>query len=114
MKYGKKEVAESRAWLEGVVKPGDTVYTVVRHVSRSGMSRRIDLYTIKGGEMVYLTGHVACLLGYSRAGGSNHGLTVVGCGMDMGFHLVYNLAVSLFCPEKYDHDKAYSLTHRWI
>lgn len=35
--------AEARANLLKLLKPGDTVYTVLKHVSSSGMSRVIDL-----------------------------------------------------------------------
>ena len=35
------------------------------------------------------------------------GVKVGGAGMDMGFHLVYNLAAVLF-------DDGYALEHKWI
>lgn len=34
---------EARKRLKEVLKPGDTVYTILRHVSRSGMTRHISL-----------------------------------------------------------------------
>ena len=34
-----KERDEARARLREILKPGDTVYTVLRHVSASGMSQ---------------------------------------------------------------------------
>lgn len=91
-----QEKAEAREHLLGLLKPGDTVRTVLRHVSRSGMSRRIDLYLAKGDELLYLSGWAAQAMGdrVSRAGG----IIVGGCGMDMGFHLVYNLGWALW-PE---------------
>ena len=33
---------EAIANLREILKPGDTVYTILRHVSKSGMSRVID------------------------------------------------------------------------
>lgn len=95
------ERAEAVATLRKLCRPGTTVYTICRHVSRSGMSRRIDLYIIqpyrrsRGWPRVrheprYITSLVAKALGYRlhREGG----LIVGGCGMDMGFHLVHNLS----------------------
>jgi hypothetical protein len=41
--------AERAEWLEDMraqLPPGSTVHTVLRHVSRSGMSRAIDLYAL--------------------------------------------------------------------
>lgn len=81
-----------REWL----KPGDTVYTIIRHVSRSGMQREISLKLLRrDGEVPYhLDGNVALALG-DRIG-KHDGVIVGGCGMDMGFHVVYNLSATLF------------------
>jgi hypothetical protein len=46
MKYTKAEVEQAREGLGRLVKSGDTIYTVLRSLSRSGMLRRIDLFTI--------------------------------------------------------------------
>ena len=135
MKYTKQDVAESRSLLLKWLKPGDTIYTVLRHVSRSGMSRKIDLYKIEDGQPIFLTGHAAKVLG-ERWDFDRGGIVVGGCGMDMGFHLVYNLSYALFkdgfecigdgCPAN-DHnngdrdytphmhsDPGYALNHRWM
>lgn len=100
MKYTKAEKAEALEQLRSVLRPGDTVYTILRHVSRSGMSRCIDpvVFTGKRGP-TYLRGMMA------RAGvfpmhRSGDGPDVGGCGMDMGFHLVYNLGRTLW-PDGY-------------
>lgn len=88
------------------VKPGKTIYTVVRHVSSSGMTRRISLFvvapytTTRDGkktttqEIVDITGYAAHALGYTRH--REGGLIVQGCGMDMCFHVVYNLGRVMF------------------
>jgi hypothetical protein len=82
-----------REWL----KPGDTVHTILRHVSRSGMQRVIQLVRIEPGE----TSHEARVLhiGWSAAralgmryDNKREGIVVGGCGMDMGFALVYELS----------------------
>jgi hypothetical protein len=43
-KMNKKEIeqAEAKAALLKILKPGDTVNTILRHVSRSGMMRHIS------------------------------------------------------------------------
>ena len=86
--------AEAIAVLRKRLKPGDTVYTVLRHVSASGMSRRIDLYVIRGNRPEFLTGWVGKVLGYTHH--KDGGLLVGGCGMDMGFHLVHSLGYALW------------------
>ena len=82
--------------LRQMLKPGDTVYTDVVHVSRSGMYRVIRMYVIRDNRPQCIDNLAADLLeGYD----SNHeGCQAHGVGMDMGFHLVYNLGYALF-PE---------------
>jgi len=83
----------------------DTVYCVLRHVSASGMSRNIDFYIIKNNQPLFITGLIANLLGLKRA---KEGLTVKGCGMDMGFATVYNLSATLWPGN------GYALNATWI
>ncbi len=103
-KYSKAEVEEARAKLRDWLKPGDTVYTVIDHVSRSGMSRNIRVVVLKadgkGKEPVALHPNhsVAVVLGYGRAKRGD-GLVVGGCGMDMGFHIVHSLGYALWGKE---------------
>ena len=97
--------AESLEQLRKLLPEGATVYTVLRSVAKSGMSRRIDLYTVVGGELRFLSGYVGEVLGYKR--GKGDGLTVGGCGMDMGYHLVHSLSQAMF-------GDGYKLEHRWI
>lgn len=84
-------IAKLREWL----RPGDKVYCIVRHVSRSGMQRRIDLYKSTDEGMMFLTGYAAKALGW-RWDNRKGGIVVDGCGMDMCFHTVYNLSAILF------------------
>lgn len=86
---------ESRKALLESIKPGDTIHTVLRHVSKSGMSRRIDLYKLTADGPLFLTYHVARLCGYSLPD-KGQGLRTDGCGMDMGFDAVYTLGRYLF------------------
>lgn len=88
------------------------VYTILRRVSASGMSRAISLKIIHNGELIDITYTAAQALGEKviEVNGQN-AIRVQGCGMDMGFHLVYNLASVLFTGQ----DRAgYELKQRWI
>lgn len=106
----KTEQQEAKANLLRYLQPGDTVYCILRHVSRSGMLRRIDLYTFKDNWPVFLSGYACNLMGWSRGKSYSdpEGIRISGAGMDMGFHLVYELSGALF-P-----DNAYALKHEWI
>lgn len=91
--------------LKNTLKEGDTIYTVLRHVSRDGMSRQIDVYVIRNNEPRYLSYWTAKALDYRQA--KNGAAQVGGCGMDMGFHLVDSLSYALF-------KKPYALQQRWL
>ena len=121
-------VERLRNWL----KPGDTVYTMVVHRSRSGMQRSIKAYYMEDNKPRFLSYNVAKALGW-RFDDDREAVIVSGCGMDMGFHLVYELAQTLWpdgyacigdkCPSN-DHrngghstthsDGGYALTQRWL
>ena len=92
MKYSQQEVEEALAKLRELLKPGDTVNTILRHVSRSGMSRSISLISADMQELDYWASRV---LGDS-IDQKHGGIRIGGCGMDMGFALVYNLSARLF------------------
>jgi len=87
-----KEDAISR--LREMFPPGSSVFSKVVHVSRSGMSRRIEFYQIKGGDIFNVTYLLARVLKCTQH--KHGGLYVGGCGMDMSFHCVYNLACVLY------------------
>ena len=95
------------------LKRGETVHCILRHVSRSGMQRVIQLVVFRKNQPLWIGYAAAKLLGY-RYDENREGIIVGGCGMDMGFHLVYNLSNALFCLKKYDHDSAYALKHSWL
>ena len=136
---------EAKEYLLTILAPGDVVYTSLDHVSQSGMTRRISVFVSKvnkeynnGNPYIQrITWHVSKLLGYSL---KNDALVVGGCGMDMGYSVVYNLSSRLFkdnfecigehCPSN-DHsnsvfdrskenvgrlhsDGGYALRHEWL
>lgn len=122
-KEGKKQIRQQAIeTLRGMLKPNDRIYCTVRHVARSGMSRRIDFYKADGDRMAYLTGLIARALDYRI--GKDRGLIVGGCGMDMGFAVVYELGYALWpngTPEPHgtrngepDNVGGYALKHEWL
>lgn len=64
-------------------------WTIVRSVSKSGMSRVIDVYVIVNNEMHCLTYHTSIVLGWKLH--KDRGMIVDGCGMDMCYHAVDSL-----------------------
>jgi len=108
--YAKKQL------LEFYLKEGDTIYTILRSVSSSGMSRTISLKVAREGRILDLTYFAADVLGWPLVEkNGSRALRVGGCGMDMGFHTVYTLASVLF-RDKYEgqeFDAGYSLEQAW-
>lgn len=141
MKVAKAERERCIEEMRKHCPPGSTVHTVLEHVSRSGMSREIRtvLLSCDGDRVVDLHPNymVSQILGDDRQG-KHDGVIVGGCGMDMGFHIVYSLSRALYpngfecvgekCPSN-DHsngdrdytpghtvhsDGGYALSHRWL
>lgn len=88
------------------------------HVARSGMSRSIVPMLVVDGEPMIVSGRAAVVLGWptSRAGS---GVRVDGCGVDMGFHLVYTLSHLLYEGHRPDwlagdESAGYELAYRWL
>lgn len=120
---GKAARAEyCKAELHQLLVPGDKVYCILRSVSSSGMSRAISLYVKSAGDMRNVDSLIADALGYKLA--KQAGVMVSGCGMDIGFHLVYSLGCALW-PNgtgthhgsrngKPDTDGGYALKHVWL
>jgi hypothetical protein len=121
--------------LRESLKPGDTLHCVIRYVSRSGMSRGIDVYKLHEERPDWLSYRVAKAIG-ERYNEKRECLSVSGCGIDMGFHVIYNLSRVLWpdgfecigegCPSN-DHsngdrdytphhhaDGGYALRQKWL
>jgi hypothetical protein len=102
------------------LKPGETVWTVLRHVSASGMSRTIDLFVIRKGRPRRISHLVARAVGYGFDR-DRMGIKSQGGGMDMGFEAVYNLGYALW-PKgvksgyagKPETDGGYALKQEWF
>lgn len=109
------EREHSRERLSAMLTPGDTVYTMVRNVSSSGMSRTMSLYIVKDNRLVNITYYAAHALEWPlvEKNGSRV-LRVSGAGMDMGFHTVYTLSRVLFAATMPSGDAGYALKQEWI
>lgn len=98
--------ADILANLREMMPPGSTVYTILRHKSANGMSRRISVIVIEDGEIRQPDYMAAEALGL-RMHPTQEGIVVKGCGMDMGFHLVHSLSSALY-------GDGFALKHRWL
>ena len=117
------EQAEALGRLREWVKPGDTLYTQLKSVSRSGMSRVIQVLKMENNEPRYLGYNIALALDW-RYDRNKEGLKVSGCGMDMGFHVVYTLGQALWpngTPTPHgtrngepDSAGGYAIKQRWL
>lgn len=87
--------AQAIAWVRKICPPGTRVYCTLRKVSRSGMMRHISMAVIEDGALRDITWLVADIIG-ERMDRDTGGIRVSGCGMDMGFHLVYSLGRALY------------------
>jgi hypothetical protein len=97
--------------LRRLCPPGKTIYTILRNISRSGMTRRISAVVIHGGEPMQLD-WLICKIGLFSLSNKHEGMIVRGCGMDMGLHVVYALGRTLY-PQA-DGDGGYALKHAWL
>lgn len=108
-KAAKAEQADAINKLREWIKPGDTVYTILDHVSASGMRRAIRVVIPVVGEdgridhlhPNWAVGKALGLRHWKRNGREQEALILDGCGMDMGLQLVYELSSVLYGREGY-------------
>ena len=103
--------------LQEMLQPGDTVYTILKKCSRSGMYRHIAVIVKERN----ISGLVATA--DERKWHDDDSVGASGCGMDMGFEVVYSLSSTLFpngflcigdgCPSNDHHngDRNYATHH---
>ena len=108
----KKELERTEAIekLHAIISKGDTLHTILRHVSSSGMSRVISVvYVAPDGDILSLDYLISQLGVYKRTpvSAKHDGLKVGGAGMDMGFAVVYDVAQTVF-------QDGYALKQRWL
>lgn len=114
------ESDEARIELKKLfVKANYKAYTILRSVSKSGMFRRISVLLFIDNEPFFVD-YLISRLGHYKRDTKNEGLRVSGCGMDMGFDVVYNTSRAVFIDEveneKLIHrkDGGYVVSHRWL
>lgn len=130
--------------LREEIKPGDTLHTIARHVSSSGMSRSISIVQLKcrrGKPRNYDWSYLVAKAIDEKIDQAHDGIKIGGAGMDMGFELVYRLSWTLYggkrgypclgdnCPSNVHvndhtaprgkgkgirHDDGYAISHRWL
>lgn len=91
----KTEQQEAQDQLREWIKPGDTLYTVLRHVSASGMTRWIDVYRMTDNDPHWLSSLVAKATNMTLDR-KREAIKIGGAGMDMGFAIVYELSHALY------------------
>lgn len=116
VKISKTDKAEAverlRELFDGA--PKKTAYTVTRKVSSSGMTRRMSVFIVDSdGDLRDISYYVGAVLGWSITDVMGHRtVRVDGCGMDMGWHLVYSLSYVLYRDT--DKERAgYIIRHEW-
>ena len=100
------------------------VYCNLRRVSRDGMNRVISFHLAGEDGIIDITWHInKCLVdskgkAWYSIDKTDYGLRVGGCGMDMGFSVVYNLSKFLYGSKReegqQDSTGPYKLDHVWI
>jgi hypothetical protein len=96
-RYSKDDITRATEWLDELkIRPGETIYTMVTHVAPSGVSRWIRVFVMRDNAPRDISWPVSRVLGYPVNTRNHEGLDVGGCGMDMGYHVVYSLSRAIF------------------
>lgn len=99
--------AEAIGRLRAILPPGSTVYTILRHVARSGMMRRLDVYALDTDSdgkpwMRYLSGLVSHATGlkFTAKGGAREdcGLVLNGCGYSQSDEIIDRIEEAIGLP----------------
>lgn len=108
-----QEKEEARAYLLSILDKQEkpTLYTSLKHVSASGMSRDMKVLAVVDGQIVDVTWYVSKIIGTLKERNGQRVIRVGGCGMDMGFHVVYEVSAVLY---GYKERGAYTIRHEWI
>jgi hypothetical protein len=107
-----ESIERLRTLFAGNEKP--LIYTIMRHVSSSGMNRDISLFYASSAGLTNITYSAALALNWPLSEKSGHrAIRVSGAGMDMGFHLVYTLS-SVVYRGHVDSDAGYLLEQEWL
>ena len=115
-KAGKQHFKDSAVSYLKTLCDGRVFYTVLRSVSASGMSRTMSIFVAGNeGEILDITWYVANVLDYKMTDKKGYRSIIVGgCGMDMGFHVIYSLSRVLFADAHDMKDAGYTLKQQWL
>ena len=91
--------------LKEMIKENETIYTILREVSRSGMRRKLSVLIVRDNRIENITYLVANALDY-KLNEDGH-LIIDGTGFDVGEYVVYQLSLKLF-------GNGYKLKHKWL
>jgi len=85
------EIAEAIKDLREALSDVDVIYADVVHVSRSGMFRCIRPFIVTEDRRPWDLTYLVARAGIGKASQRHGGIEMGGCGMDMGFALVYEI-----------------------
>lgn len=108
-KFGDYELLQELAKL-----PKDTIiYTIVHHVSASGMFRHIEMFRIEDNHKVPIRFLTEEFFNYHIDKKTDF-YGVSGCGMDMGFSLVHSLSYLVSSFKDKDNLDGYLFKQEWF
>lgn len=112
-----KKLPANIRYARKVCPIGSDIYVQRHHISPSGMTHALSFYVVTKTGLSCIDDLIHDIAGYSFD--SRHGgLRVRGCGMDMGFAVVYNFSGEVYrgsrskkiAPRR----EGYALKSRWL
>lgn len=95
-KWAKEEIAKAQDALKGILSAGDNVYLVLKSKASSGLSRRMACLIIdvdvEGKQYIRNISRLVARATDNRYHKGEDAVGISGCGMDMGFALIYDLS----------------------
>jgi hypothetical protein len=92
--------------LRSYFPAGSRVATILRSVSRSGLTRSISVVAVADGAPIDVS-YLLERAGMGKLDRNCRGIVVRGAGMDMGWDLVYRLSLAI-------HGDGYALKQDWL
>ena len=104
--------------LLSILLPGDTVFTILRHVSQKGQESVVDAIVWKDGQPVHISHLISKLLRWP-SDDRHQGIRIKKPNRgpkkhDIGDYLVYKLSYALYKKTYPKHLAGYVLTQRWL
>lgn len=110
----KQEQESAKEYLRSIfdAQGRPVAYTSLKWVSPNGMSRDMKVLVVVNNQILDITWYIAKLdIGTLKERTGQRVIRVGGCGMDMGFHVVYTLSAVLY---GYQERGAYKINQEWI